>query len=80
MTDDSERAPDGRDEAQSVDLGEPERIERGGPQEDVEPPDLDERQRRIRPERRPAGPPLEETPREERRGAERTEPPVDPEE
>jgi hypothetical protein len=77
----SGRAADGREEGNSVDAGEPAR-EPNGEREalDEERPDLDERERRIRTERKPMGPPL---PEPEDRGDEREvevppEPPTDP--
>lgn len=57
MSENAERRP--AEEAASVDVGEPERAtveeERAEPR-----PDLDERDLRIPPERKPMGPPLEE--------------------
>ena len=75
--------PEGRAEADAIELGEPVResddTERAPREEDR--PDLDERQRRIGEERKPMGPPLNER---EDRGEEReqpasTEEPTDPE-
>jgi hypothetical protein len=76
------RAPEGRSEAEAAELGEPERGDQrdlGAPEEEEARPDLDERERRIRLQRRPMGPPLEEpTEREESLRRERTEGPTDP--
>jgi hypothetical protein len=87
MSDESqERTPDGGEESARVQLGEPVRDsdadERRAREE--ERPDFDERQRQIRTQRKPMGPPLEEPEdRAERRGPEEsseppTEPPTDP--
>ena len=83
MTQETEgRAPEGRSEAETVELGEPTRRNREealrAREEEVRP-DLDERDRRISTERRPMGPPLREpTEREELQQRERTEGPTDP--
>lgn len=77
MTEDPQGpAPAGRDEAQTVELGEPERMgdEEGRPQAR---PDLDAREERISPRRKPAGPPLRDA-ADESPPVERTEPAVDP--
>lgn len=84
MTNESQgRAPDGGEDATTVELGEPTRetaATRRRAREE-ERPDLDERERRIRTERKPMGPPLE-APTEERddpRPREGpSEPPTDP--
>jgi|SRR5215217_932276 len=85
MSDQSqERTPDGGEESARVQVGEPVRDsdanERRAREE--ERPDLDERQRRIRTQRKSAGPPIEEAEEEERaerRGPEEsTEPPTEP--
>jgi hypothetical protein len=87
MNDQSQgRTPDGGEEAARVQVGEPERgsnaDERRAREE--ERPDFDERERRIRTQRKPMGPPLEEPEdRAERRSPEEspeppTEPPTDP--
>ncbi len=76
------RTPDGGEESAAGQVGEPARdsdaVERRVREE--ERPDLDERERRIRTQRKPMGPPLEEA--EERAGArgpeESREPPTDP--
>ena len=84
MSDQSQgRTPDGGEEAARAQVGEPERdsdaVERRAREE--ERPDFDERERRIRTQRKPMGPPLEEPEdRAELRGpAESSEPPTDPE-
>ncbi len=84
MSDQSqERTPDGGEESTAAQVGEPVRdsdaVERRAREE--ERPDLDERERRIRTQRKPMGPPLEEAEeRGERRGpVESPEPPTDPE-
>jgi hypothetical protein len=75
--------PEGRGEAEAIELGEPVRdsddAERAPREEDR--PDLDERQRGIGEGRRPMGPPLNEP---QERGEEREQPastegPTDPE-
>jgi hypothetical protein len=78
-----ERTPDGREEAQTIELGEPRRADTEGPDESLEElprPNLDRRQDRISTERKPAGPPLEAGPEslDEGRARENTEPPTDP--
>lgn len=60
-----EPAPDGDEKAEKAELGEPEHeaadVEQGALEERREErPDLDERERRISPERKPMGPPLDE--------------------
>lgn len=84
MSDQSqERTPDGREESETVQVGEPAResdaVERRAREE--QRPDLDERESRIRTQRKPMGPPLQEAEeRAERRGPEESpEPPTDPE-
>jgi hypothetical protein len=80
MTQESEGpAPLGQSEAESANVGEPERG--GGEESAAEKPDLDQREERIRTERKPAGPPLaEDEEDEESAGVEEAEPPeVDPE-
>ena len=74
-------APLGESGVESADAGEP---EEGGEESAVEKPDLDQRQERIRIERKEAGPPLsedeDEDEGEESAGEEEAEPPdVDPE-
>jgi hypothetical protein len=83
MSDQSQgRAPDGGEESATVQVGGPVRdsddVERRAREE--ERPDLDERERRIRTQRKPMGPPLEEAEeRAEPRGpVESPEPPTDP--
>jgi hypothetical protein len=76
----SGRAADGREESNTVDAGEPAREPSEREAQAEERPDLDERERRIRTERKPMGPPL---PEPEERGDERDvevppEPPTDP--
>jgi hypothetical protein len=80
MSDETEgRAPAGEAEGQSAEVGEPERG--GGEETPGRQPDFDARQERIRTERKPAGPPLEEAGDEEAVRGEDEEPPeVDPEE
>ena len=73
--------PRGQDEAQSLELGDPETPSEGRREEAR--PNLDERERRISTRRKPMGPPLEkpEEAREEdigRRNQGPTERPVDP--
>ncbi len=84
MSDQSqERTPDGGEESATVQVGEPVResdaVERRAREE--ERPDLDERERRIRTQRKAMGPPLEEAEeRAEPQGPEESpEPPTDPE-
>ena len=73
-------APLGEAEVRSADAGEPQ--EGGREESTAEKPNLDERQERIRTERKPAGPPLAEDEEvEESAGAEEDDAPeVDPEE
>ena len=76
------RTPDGGEEAVSVEVGEPVRIEDPlrGSQEDQPRPNLDQREERISTTRKPMGPPIEEdTPSlEESRPRENPEGPTDP--
>jgi hypothetical protein len=63
MTDEPQgRPPDGGEEAATVEVGEPARDARDTQRRarEEERPDLDERERRIRTQRKPMGPPLEE--------------------
>lgn len=72
-------APLGESEVESADAGEP---QEDGEESAGEKPDLDQRQERIRTERKEAGPPLSEgeDEGEESAGEEEAEPPdVDPE-
>jgi len=83
MSDQSQgQTPDGGEEAARVEVGEPERDSDAAERRarEAERPDFDERQRRIRTQRKPMGPPLEEPEdRAERRGPEESpEPPTDP--
>jgi hypothetical protein len=81
MSDQSqERAPDGDEESTSVQVGEPARESDAERSVREERPDLDERERRIRPQRKPMGPPLEEAEEsaEARGPAESSEPPTEP--
>lgn len=59
------RTPDGGEQAEAVEAGEPARVDPDrsrAAREDEEPrPDLDERERRVRTTRRPPGPPLRES-------------------
>ncbi|MGN6254485.1 MAG: hypothetical protein ACTHO8_05830 [Solirubrobacterales bacterium] len=86
-----EPAPHGKDEANAVELGEPEHepaeTEGGERAERAQQrPDLDERERRISTERKPMGPPFEEREGEAASGAEEEppapsdEPPTEPSE
>lgn len=78
-----ERAPDGGQETESVELGDPARIEvettRGSSQEQPRP-NLDQREERISTTRKPMGPPLEAgtASLDDTRGLGSTEGPTDP--
>jgi hypothetical protein len=70
-------APQGESGVESAELGEPERA--GGEESAGERPDLDEREQRIRTERKPAGPPLEDGDEQESAAVDDDDPPeVDP--
>ena len=74
--------PQGDEETSRAELGEPRTVEEGAERGlDEGRPDLDEREERIRTERKPMGPPLEEPSQEGARDipAEApSEPPADP--
>lgn len=82
MSDESqERTPNGGEESAAAEVGEPVRDAAERRAREEERPDFDERQRQIRTQRKPMGPPLEEPEeRAEIRGPEESpEPPTDPE-
>jgi hypothetical protein len=75
----NERAADGRQDAESIEVGEPTResdAERAAREE--ERPDLDEREERISEQRKPMGPPLPDTEQQEEARRAPTEGPTDP--
>ena len=77
MTD--ERAADGRQDTESIELGEPTRepdTERAA--REHERPDLDEREDRISEQRKPMGPPLPDTDQQDDALRAPTEGPTDP--
>ena len=77
MTQESEDpAAHGQSESESAEVGEAERG--GGEESAAERPDLDERQERIRTERKPAGPPLAEDEQESAVADDEEPPDVDP--
>jgi hypothetical protein len=84
LTEESERPQAGEEEAETVELGTPQREVEREEHEDVRP-DLDERHERIRTTRKPMGPPLTEPDEAEAMddtfaedARETDEPPVDP--
>jgi hypothetical protein len=84
LNEEREQPPAGREDAEFVELGEPQReSEEGGARERraEERPNLDERFDRTSTQRKPAGPPLAEPDEREDElggGQEDEEPPVDP--
>jgi hypothetical protein len=79
----TERPPDGEELSDSIELDEPAREAKRSdrPTRGEQRPDLDARERRIREQRKPMGPPPREGERrrEDRAAAPPTEPPTEPE-